>query len=256
MYYSLKEAQDLVIKAGLELVKKELIARTWGNISARISKDEFIITPSGKGYDQIKPSDLVVIKVEDASWAGDVKPSSEKGLHALAYKLRDDCNFIVHTHQKYATAISIEGKDFDFAPVAKYGLPGTKGLARNTAKVIELNPTKSSFLMERHGAICLGKDYEDAFNQALKLEEQAFNEYEKNHKDNLKNHMKPYLDDFAQMFGFNGKAVEEDELAQKLIKEKNALAANYNKKAGTMNFFDVLLQNIVYKLKYSKLKNK
>jgi len=256
MYYSLKEAQDLVIKAGLELVKKELIARTWGNISARISKDEFIITPSGLGYDQITRDDLVVIKIEDASWEGNVKPSSEKGLHALAYKLRDDCNFIVHTHQKYATAISIEGINFPFAPVAKYGLPGTKGLAKNTAKVIALNPSMDSFLMERHGVICLGETYDKAFDNALKLEELAKAEYEKNHNDNSKNHMKPYLDDFAQMYGFNGVAVEEDETAQRLIKEKNALAANYNKTAGTMNFFDVLIQNLVYKKKYSKLKNK
>jgi len=256
MYYSEKEARELVIKAGLELIEKKLIARTWGNISARISKEEFIITPSGRAYETLKPQDLVKVKIIDSSYEGDIKPSSEKTLHAKAYALRDDCAFIVHTHQPYASALSVEHKDFDFAPCAKYGLPGTKTLANNTEACIKDNPNFKSFLMERHGVICLGKDYKEAFDLAANLEQLSKKEYEANHSDNNKNHMKPYLDDFAQMFGFSGKAVEEDELAQKLIKEKNALAANYAKKAKTMNVIDVLLQNIVYKLKYSKLKDK
>ena len=36
MAYSREEAAELIIKAGYALVEKGLIARTWGNISARI----------------------------------------------------------------------------------------------------------------------------------------------------------------------------------------------------------------------------
>ena len=75
MYYSETEARKLVIEAGLKLVENKLIARTWGNISARISKDEFIITPSGKAYDKLTPADLVRVTVRDASYTGSVKPS-------------------------------------------------------------------------------------------------------------------------------------------------------------------------------------
>ena len=34
MTYSIEEAKDFVIKAGLELLRTGLVSRTWGNISA------------------------------------------------------------------------------------------------------------------------------------------------------------------------------------------------------------------------------
>jgi len=256
MAYEDKEARQLIIKAGLELINNHLIARTWGNISARISKDEFIITPSGRSYESLIENDLVIIRIEDASYSGDIKPSSEKTLHAKAYALREDCQFIIHTHQPYATALSVNGESFSFAPCAKYGLPGTKKLAKNTAKVIEDNKEAQTFLMERHGVLCLGASYEEAFENAYSLETKAKEEYEKNHQEKKELQMKPFLDDFAQMYGLKGKAVEDDETALALIKEKNALAANYSKTNKSMKTFDVLLQNFVYKKKYSKLKSK
>ena len=37
MAYELEEAKKLVVAAGKKLVESGLIARTWGNVSARIS---------------------------------------------------------------------------------------------------------------------------------------------------------------------------------------------------------------------------
>ena len=90
MYYTDTEARRLVIEAGHRLLENKLIARTWGNISARISKEECIITPSGRAYDTLKPEDLVVVKIADGSFEGSNKPSSEKGVHIAAYALRRD----------------------------------------------------------------------------------------------------------------------------------------------------------------------
>jgi len=257
MYYQEQEARLLIIKAGLELIKNKLIARTWGNISARISKDEFIITPSGRSYESLSPEDLVVIKVADASYQGNVKPSSEKVLHAKAYQLRDDCNFIIHTHQPYATAISVDGNNFSFAPCAKYALSGTKALAKSVANSIKENDSSKAFLMRRHGVICLGETYEEAFNVAFNLEKLAKEEYDNNHiEKGIEDNMKPYLDDFAQAFGNSGISIEKDKEVNDLLKEKNALASNYSKTGKKLNVFDVMLQNFVYKKKYSKLKDK
>ena len=85
-YYEETEARRLVIEAGLRLVREGLIARTWGNISARISEEQFVITPSGRAYDDLKPEELVVVNVADCAYEGDIKPSSEKGIHAEAYR--------------------------------------------------------------------------------------------------------------------------------------------------------------------------
>ena len=77
------KAKELVIKAGLDLIENGLIARTWGNVSCRVDEKSFVITPSGRPYESLTPKDIVLCSVEDASYTGDIKPSSEKGIHAL-----------------------------------------------------------------------------------------------------------------------------------------------------------------------------
>lgn len=256
MAYSLDEAKKLIIKAGLELVNKKLIARTWGNISARISDTEFVITPSGVPYEQVNENNLVVVKIADCSYSGNIKPSGEKKVHAAVYQLRPDVNFILHTHQNYATAISVDGIHKDFAPVAKYGLPGTKGLVKNVQEVLTKFKNMNTFLMARHGALIIAKNYEDAFTKAINLEEQAHKLYNQvATTKSEKEEAKPYLDDYAQMFGFGKDAVEEDAEAIRLVKEKNVLAARYQKKLKPMGCFDVFIQHLVYKKKYAKLKD-
>ena len=86
MVYTEEEARRIIVQAGHRLVKKGLTARTWGNISARISDTHFAITPSGRAYETLQPEDIVVVKIEDCSWEGDQKPSSEKGIHADVYR--------------------------------------------------------------------------------------------------------------------------------------------------------------------------
>ena len=244
MYYSEDEARKLVIEAGHKLLESKLIARTWGNISARISADEFVITPSGRAYDSIGPSDLVVVKVEDASYEGDIKPSSEKGAHAVAYSLRSDVGFVIHTHQYYASAVAAECRDTDFAPCAGYGMPGTDKLKKNLEKSIQENPANREFLMSRHGAIILGDDFDDAFRRASELEdkckalvearipshEYTFMEEFDASQVNIDalpcikvvsdayiieyckpaRHVGPYIDDFAQIVGPDMQVVDND----------------------------------------------
>jgi len=152
------------------LLEKKLIARTWGNISARISKDEFIITPSGRAYDTLTPSDLVRVRISDGSYTGSIKPSSEKGAHAAAYGLRNQVGFIIHTHQYYASAIAAECRSISAAPCAAYGLPGTSRLRKNIESCIRSNPYDEIFLMARHGALILGSDMDEAFARADALE--------------------------------------------------------------------------------------
>ncbi|MBQ6151515.1 MAG: class II aldolase/adducin family protein [Mogibacterium sp.] len=173
MYYSETEARKLVIEAGLRLLENKLIARTWGNISARISKDEFIITPSGKAYDRLTPADLVKVRVSDGSYSGSVKPSSEKGVHAAAYSLRNHVGFIIHTHQYYASAVAAECRNIRTAPCAAYALPGTTKLKKHVAECIKNNPYEDMFLMARHGTLILGADMDEAFAKAEALEDKC-----------------------------------------------------------------------------------
>lgn len=176
------EAKDLVIKAGHELVAEGLIARTWGNISCRISDEEFVITPSGRSYEDLARSEIVPVKIEDCSWSGTVKPSSEKAVHAALYRLHPEANFIIHTHQNYATAIGATGRTLrgfgesysavlgKVVPCAEYGISTTKPLAENVEAAAALYPEAQAILMRNHGAVCIGGDYESAFAVARSLE--------------------------------------------------------------------------------------
>lgn len=178
-----KKAKELVIRAGLELVRSGLIARTWGNVSCRIDDTAFAVTPSGRSYETLTPDDIVLCKVSDVSYEGNVKPSSEKGIHALVYRTHPDIGFVIHTHQPGASAVSISGIGKipplgrgllgDGVPIAEYGLPGTKKLRNGVAEALE-NCTGRAVIMAHHGALCFGRNYEETFAAAQQLEEACF----------------------------------------------------------------------------------
>lgn len=171
-----------VIKAGRLLCEKGLIQRTWGNVSCRIDEDTFAITPSGRDYLSLTPDDIVIVKISDLSYDGDVKPSSEKGVHAACYRLRSDVNFVIHTHQTMASLAGLtgydinhlEGKSADIigkhVPLASYGLPGTKTLREGVSAAVKRSSSKA-ILMRHHGAVCMGYDLDNAFLVASELEE-------------------------------------------------------------------------------------
>ncbi|MDF2987086.1 MAG: class aldolase/adducin family protein [Eubacterium sp.] len=182
----LQEARECVVMAGRRLVETGLIARTWGNISCRISNTHFIITPSGRDYLSLTPADMVEVAIVDCSYTGDIKPSSEKGIHAEVYKLHPEINFVIHTHQEFASAVSVLQQDSlpvsDAFPAlgglvkcAAYGLPGTKKLRRGVAEALAVTKGKA-VIMKNHGALCFGWDYNEAFEVAHQLEK-ACEEY-------------------------------------------------------------------------------
>lgn len=176
------QAKETVIRAGKELIAAGLIARTWGNISCRISDTQFVITPSGRAYETLTPEEIVLVNIEDLEYEGEIKPSSEKGIHAACYKLRPEVNFVIHTHQVNASIVSALGMDINNVegenaqvvgtnlPIASYGLPGTKKLRKGVIDAITRSDAKAA-VMAHHGAVCMGVDYDDAFNVAQKVED-------------------------------------------------------------------------------------
>ena len=182
MAYNIQEAKELVVEAGKKLLETGLIARTWGNVSARISDTQFVITPSGRAYETLTPDDIVVVNIADCSYEGDIKPSSEKGVHADAYRLRPEENFVIHTHQIKASVVGASGLNIeaipekyaalfgDCVPVADYGMPSTSKLRNAVAKAYEEYPNSKAILMKQHGAVVTGKSFEEAFEVVSELE--------------------------------------------------------------------------------------
>ncbi len=174
-----QEIKKSIVETGLTLLEKKLVARTWGNISCRLDEKHFAITPSGLGYESLTTDDIPIFNMEDETWTGR-KPSSEKRIHAACYAQYPEVNFVVHTHQDYATAIGLVGVEglemseeekalLGEIKVASYGLPGTKKLKKGVEEALKAG--SKTILMLHHGAVLLGKDKEDAIHKAEVLEE-------------------------------------------------------------------------------------
>ena len=185
MRYTEQEARAKIVEAGMELLEAGLTIRTWGNISARLDEDTILITPSGRGYDLLQPEDITLLHLKDMSWEGPYKPSSEKKVHASVYRHRDDVDFIIHTHQYMASAISIAGRDYILSseesskelgrtvPCASYGMSSTKMLEKAVEECVVEYPQSNSMLMRSHGALIFGENKEQTMERAKILEKEC-----------------------------------------------------------------------------------
>lgn len=165
-----------------EAMSQGLLFRTWGNLSKRDidDKNNFLITPSGMGYEDMEEKDLVRV-FEDGSHEGNIKPSSESPMHLALYRRFPDINVIIHTHQPYGSALSLLKRDITLTDseaeklgsnsikISGYALPGTKKLHNNVDHVASLSGCKA-ILLEMHGVIIMGKDEESALENALLVE--------------------------------------------------------------------------------------
>ncbi len=97
-----------VCAANLRLVAEGLVVQTWGNVSGIDRKQGLIvIKPSGVSYDQMKPSQMVVVSLTTGKVVeGDLNPSSDTPTHLELYRAFPKLGGVVHTHSLFATAWS------------------------------------------------------------------------------------------------------------------------------------------------------
>jgi L-fuculose-phosphate aldolase len=174
------KARKLLVDTGRELLETGLVARTWGNVSCRLDADSFVITPSGLDYTKTGEEDIVKMNLATGEWQGIHKPSGERRVHIAAYQVFPEVNFVIHTHQTYATAIGLA--DFPHLEITKeeketlggimladYGLPGMKKLTNAVSDALQTGA--KVVLMIHHGALVCGSTQEETMNKAILLEE-------------------------------------------------------------------------------------
>ena len=108
----LDELKKIVFDGNIELVRKNLVIYTWGNVSG-IDKESrlFAIKPSGVDYDTMKFDDMVILDLDGNKKEGKYKPSSDTATHIELYKAFPEIGAIVHTHSSYATSWAQARKD-------------------------------------------------------------------------------------------------------------------------------------------------
>lgn len=187
------EKKNLVIKAGILLSEKKLVERTWGNVSVRFDSEHFAISPTGALYEKLKPEDIPVVNLKEFAFIGKRKPSSELLIHSSIYATYPDVSFILHTHQRFASLLSlffsnkqgtieVLGEEREvlgkIISIAEYAQGGTKQIAENVIKALDIDG-KTSFrssgivLMAAHGVLCFAPSFDVAFDMVQLLEDFA-----------------------------------------------------------------------------------
>ena len=168
-----QKEREALVEAGLKLVKQGLVSRTWGNISIKVNDSEMLITPSGKFYEDVTEADMVLINFKTNKYdKTGIKPSSEYKMHSGIYNDRKEFNAIIHTHQMNASTCAAARREVpavldDLAQIvgptvrcADYALPSTKKIVKATVKALR---GRNAALMANHGAVCAGRDLDEAF---------------------------------------------------------------------------------------------
>jgi len=166
-----------ICNIGEKVHQQGFVAANDGNISYRLSKDTFLITPTNVSKRELEPDGL--IKIGGDRIEGEKKPSSEYRMHLEIYKHRSDINSIIHVHSPYATAFAMIGKGMDELimpevvvtlgkiPLVPYKTPSTQEFAEIVA---EFASKWDALLLERHGVVTLGSDLRDAYYKLERTE--------------------------------------------------------------------------------------
>ncbi|MFZ0240412.1 MAG: class II aldolase/adducin family protein [Desulfobacterales bacterium] len=155
-----------------------------GNVSLYLrAEDLIVITPSRKPYHAMAVQDIGVIDSRLGPVEGALPPSTEAALHAGIYLNRTDIQAVVHTHQMYASVLALINQPipalFDEityeigaeVAVIPYALSGTAALADNVVSALQ-NGCRC-YIIQNHGALCLGTDLAEAMLNAELLEKSA-----------------------------------------------------------------------------------
>ncbi len=172
------ELRAAMCEVGRRLWQRGLVGGTEGNISARLSSELLLCTPSGVCKGHLEPADLVTIDLTGKA-IYDSQPSSEIKLHTRVMGARPDCQAVVHAHPTTATAFTLAGVPFqdDIVPEAAavlgrvvtvpFARPGTDEVPDSIEPFLASHKT---FLLSHHGAVTLGKDLLDAYHRMETLD--------------------------------------------------------------------------------------
>lgn len=171
--------REQLVEYGKKLVDTGLVQGTWGNLSLRLDEEYMLVTPSGLDYTRLTAADMVKVRIDTLEYEGELKPTSEKSLHAAIYERRPEVCAVIHTHSRLCSVFAaarrpVPVRDPEMKkifgsciPLAKYALPGTGALKDNTVSALAQG---WGCIMSAHGMITCGRSIEDAFEHCLQME--------------------------------------------------------------------------------------
>jgi len=192
MYTELKKR---VYEANMELYRRNMVIYTWGNVSeADRERGVFAIKPSGVAYEELKPEDIVVLRIDTLEKVeGKLNPSSDTPTHGRLYTMFENVFGITHTHSANATAWAQAGRSIPcfgttHADYFRGDIPITRYVSKEeTEKAYEYETAKVIYeaftgkdpihtpgvLVRGHGPFSFGKNAAASVYNAVVMEEVA-----------------------------------------------------------------------------------
>ena len=179
----MKEEKELVALFMGRSYERGLTTSTGGNLSMRVGK-VMLITSSGLDKSALKAEDIAEVDIETGeNLTPDKKLSIETEMHRSIYKKRPDAVSVMHSHPTFCCLYSASNESIDTTIIAEswylldrvikvpYALMGTKELAERVSDYAQKGG--NAFLLENHGALCIGKSPLNAFDRLECLEQAA-----------------------------------------------------------------------------------
>ena len=161
-----RKLRDEIIRFSHLCYERHMLVAMDGNLSVKLSETEILCTKAGchKGF--LVDEDLVVIDRKGKKLRGAGSPTSEMAMHLACYDERPDISAVIHTHPPISVAFTIAGVSMarcvlpevvltlGTVPTVEYATTGTLTLADKIRPYVR---DHDAILMDRHGAVCLGK---------------------------------------------------------------------------------------------------
>jgi L-fuculose-phosphate aldolase len=152
-----------IVRNGRKLWDRQYVDGNGGNISARLSEDYVLCTPTLLSKADLTVDDIVLVDRSNNLVCGNRPQTSEIRLHLEIYKNVPEAMAVIHCHPPYATAYAVAGvvppgnlvpeQEVFVGPVAltPYETPGTQAFAETIVPVVRQHNT---ILLANHGIVC------------------------------------------------------------------------------------------------------
>ncbi|WP_233269431.1 class II aldolase/adducin family protein [Alteribacillus sp. YIM 98480] len=175
----MKENKKIITElqqTGKFMIDHQLAWGTAGNISARTTGEEFLITASGTYLGELNEEDVIIYPGTSRQTK---RPSKEFPMHEAIYKKRSDINAILHSSPFYSTLLACSDLEIpsnyfvetmyylERVHRVRYEHPGSIELAE---AVREKANTANIFLLENHGVLVCDTSIKEALMAVQTLE--------------------------------------------------------------------------------------
>jgi len=172
-----KKLKDEIITIGRKLHDLRLVAGSSGNLSARLDKNNILITATGTALGELNGDEIIRVDLTNQSEVKDKRLTSEFPLHRLIYENLPN-KVIIHCHPALANgyfAVYSDIKALTFETKLYLGkvpvIPQETPAVTNPQAVVEALKSSNLVALRNHGVVCIADNFKSALHLIENLEE-------------------------------------------------------------------------------------